>query len=280
MLANGSPALDAVEYGVRLVEADPSVDSVGLGGIANFDGVVELDASVMDGRIAAGSVGALTDIVHAVSVARRVMEKTPFVLLSGAAATRFALQAGMPKSSLLTDASRSKWREMRWQMGDQWTEEGWEKSMRRSIDRSRGDGVGMMALDVDGMVAAAVSSSGEPLKIPGRIGDSALAGAGLYASNLVGAVVSTGRGGTAIRHVLSRTTCGLMERGLLPQAACEEALKFVVRLEYEPRVALLAMNATGKVGSASTFEGFGYCYRSSSMDRETLIEAPTIYRRR
>lgn len=277
VLANGSPALDAVEYGVRLVEADPNVDSVGLGGIANFDGVVELDASMMDGRIAAGSVGALTDVVHAVSVARQVMEKTPFILLSGAAATRFALQAGMPKSSLLTDASRSKWREMKWQMGDQWTEENWEKSMMRSIDRSRGDGVGMIALDMDGMIAAAVSSSGEPLKIPGTIGDSALVGAGLYATNLVGAVVSTGRGQTAIRHVLSKTTCSLMEQGLSPQAACEEGLKPIIRLESEPRVALLAMNTKGEVGSASTFEGFEYCYRSSAMDRESLLEASVIY---
>lgn len=277
MLANGSLARDSVEYGVRLVEADPNVDSVGLGGIANFDGVVELDASIMDGRIDAGSVGALPDIVHAVSVARRVMEKTPFVLLSGAAATMLALQAGMPKSSLLTDASRSKWREMKWQMGDQWTEEKWENSIKRSIDRSRGDGIGMIALDMDGMIAAAVSSSGEPLKIPGRIGDSALVGAGLYASNLVGAVVSTGRGEVAIRHVLSKTTCNLMEQGLSPQAACEEALKFVARLESEPRVALLAMNTTGEVGSASSFEGFEYCYRSSVMDQEILLEAPIIY---
>lgn len=277
MLANGSLALDSVEYGVRLVEADPNVDSVGLGGIANFDGVVELDASIMDGRIDAGSVGALPDIVHAVSVARRVMERTPFVLLSGAAATLFALQAGMPKSSLLTDASRSKWREMKWQMGDQWTNEKWENSMKRSIDRSRGDGIGMIALDMDGMIAAAVSSSGEPLKIPGRIGDSALVGSGLYASNLVGAVVSTGRGEVATKHVVSKTTCNLMEQGLSPQAACEEALKFVARLESEPRVALLAMNTTGEVGSASSFEGFEYCYRSSAMDQEILLEAPIIH---
>jgi len=276
-LVKGAPALDAVEYGVRLVEADPNVDSVGLGGIANFDGVVELDASIMDGRIAAGSVGALTDVVHAISVARQVMDKTPFILLSGAAATRFALQSGMPKSSLQTDASRSKWREMRWQMGDEWTEENWEKSMMRSLDRGRGDGVGMIALDVDGMIAAAVSSSGEPLKIPGTIGDAALVGAGLYANNLAGAVVCTGRGQTAIRHVLSKTTCTLMEEGLSPQAACEEGLKFVVRLESEPRVALLAMNTKGEVGSASTFEGFEYCYRSSTMDQETLLESTPVY---
>src|SRR4051812_26961102 len=180
VLSKNGRALDAVETGVKITEADPKERSVGLGGRPDRDGRVTLDACIMDENMNIGSVAFLEHIVHPVSVARAVMEKTPHVMLVGEGALEFALQQGFKKENLLTAESEAEWKQ-------------WLKTSRYDpkANNENHDTIGMLALDKKGNLSGACTTSGLPYKMHGRVGDSPIIGAGLFVDNEVGAATAT-----------------------------------------------------------------------------------------
>jgi len=230
LLLEGRPALDAVERGVRLVEADPSVRHVGVGGDPNLLGQMEFDAGVMDGTtLMVGAVGALRECVHAVSVARAVMERLPHVMLVGEGASRFAREIGEPPEAALTDGARAahaEWvaRDVAPAVGAGWrtgplAAHAWAAARRLGSK----DTVVFLAVDGDGGVAAATSTSGWAYKYPGRLGDSPVAGAGFYARSGAGACGCTHTGEMTIRACTAASVVAALRRGRGVRDACGEA---------------------------------------------------------
>jgi beta-aspartyl-peptidase (threonine type) len=227
VLTRGGSALDAVEAAVRVMEEAPQLNA-GRGSYANTDGIVELDALIMDGAtLGAGAVAAVSRILHTVSLARRVMTDTRHVLLAGEGASRFADSIGFPRCTnddLLAGPVR-----------------------RRAGPAS--DTVGAVALDGHGNLAAATSTGGIPDKLPGRVGDSPLPGAGGYADNATGAVSATGDGEAFIKLVISKRVCDDLAAGATPQAACDAAVRLVGdRLGASG--GLIAIDRAGRTGVA------------------------------
>ena len=250
-LGQGGQALDAVEQGVRLVEADPSSQTVGYGGFLDRDGRLTLDASIMQGDGKCGAVCALEHIMHPISVARMVMEKTPHVMLAGEGALDFALSQGFQREDLLTEQSREGW-------------EKWKKESRYEpkINVENHDTIGMLALDEHGQLAGACTTSGLAYKMHGRVGDSPIIGAGLFVDGEVGAAVATGLGEEIIRTAGAFLIVELMRQGRSPQEACEEAIRRFLRKEDKPefQVGYLSMDRNGRVGACSIYPGFDYAY--------------------
>jgi isoaspartyl peptidase/L-asparaginase-like protein (Ntn-hydrolase superfamily) len=247
LLEAGKPALDAALAGAQAVEDDPKVDSVGYGGIANAVGTVSLDACVMDGAtLACGGVAGLENVRHAAAVARKVMEKTPHVLLVGQGAQQFALQQGFELQELSTAESVAKWEKTR------------PKKRPGPKDEPQGhDTVTVLALDKKGSLGGVCTTSGLAHKLPGRVGDSPLIGHGLYVDNQAGAAGGTGVGEEIIRAGGSLLIVEAMRAGKTPQEACEAAVRRVnalaVRRGVHPtKVAFLALDAKGRVGAAAT----------------------------
>ena len=262
VLAAGGSALAAVEAGARWAEADLCNSTVGRCGNPDRDGVLTLDASLMDGDGRCGAVAALEDIAHPTSVARRVMERTPHVLLVGAGAQQFAIEQGFPKEPLLTDQARAAWNE-------------WRKTSRyepkinaerldhaRPGDKSNHDTIGMLALDAKGNLAGACTTSGMAWKLHGRVGDSPIIGAGLYVDNEVGAATASGVGEEMLRNAASFLVVELMRQGRSPDDACREAIDRVVRKRPQAsktlQVCFLAINKHGEVGAHALHRGFVY----------------------
>lgn len=248
ILRAGGSALDAVVAGVAVAERDPEVKSVGYGGYPNAEGVVEVDAAVMDGRtLGYGAVVGLRNVVTPAAVARRVMEKTPHVMLAGEGALAFARAQGFPEKDLLTDRARQAW-------------EAW-KAGRSGNPTDAHDTIGMLALDAAGDLAAACTTSGLAFKLPGRVGDSPLIGSGLYADNEIGAATATGRGEEIVRICAAFLIVEGMRQGRSPQEACEEAVARLIERVPTSRpfqMAFLALSRTGEYGGASAREGFPY----------------------
>lgn len=258
----GGTALDAVEAGAKVPEADPENHSVGYGGYPDRDGHVTLDAIIMDedGRI--GAVAALEDVVHAVSVARLVMEKTPHTLLVGEGATRFALDNGMPRIRLLTPEAEKGWRE--------WLKTAQYQPIANIENHLPGppgsklnhDTIGIMARARDGHMAAACTTSGMAFKMRGRVGDSPQAGCGLFLEKGVGAAASTGVGEEVTRIAGTARVVASMRAGLSPQAACREAVEHIARLRGDAikgmQVGFLALGQDGQVGAFALLPGFTY----------------------
>lgn len=258
ILEQEGSALDAVESGARLTEANPEITTVGVGGMPDRGGTVTLDACIMSPAGDAGSVAALPYIKHPVSVARRVMEETPHVMLVGEGALEFALSQGFTAENLLTDDARRAWLE--WMAAE-------EQRVKAEVnveERSRGgednhDTIGILAVDASGDLAGACTTSGAAWKLPGRVGDSPLIGAGLYVDNAVGAACATGWGEAVIRVVGSHLVVELMRQGHSPQEACRLATERVIERnpDYEEiQVGFLALGKDGRYGAYSIQPGF------------------------
>ncbi len=272
MLAGVDPAVAVVE-GVGLVEADPDDMSVGLGGLPNEDCIVELDASVMHGPThKAGAVAALRDTVHAAAVALKVLQTTDHVMIVGEGARRFARQHGFPAQDLLTDKARQAWLNWKNQLneGDDWLNEDqrdWE--LDGSMPRTTGT-IHCSAVTAAGDLGSCTTTSGLSYKIPGRVGDSPIIGAGMFCDNEVGAAGATGRGEAVIQSCGAHSMVGLMADGMHPTDACLEVAKTIARRsklqrrlvdeEGRPRfdVKLYALRKDGKFGSASIWSGASF----------------------
>ena len=265
VLDKGGRALDAVEAGVRVPEADPEDMSVGYGGRPDRDGHVTLDACIMDEKGNAGSVTFLEHIMHPISVARAVMEKTPHVMLSGEGALAFALSQGYKKENLLTKKAEAEWRE-------------WLKTANYKpvANIERHDTIGMLAIDDQGNLSGACTTSGLAYKMRGRIGDSPIIGAGLFVDNEVGGACATGLGELVMRTCGSFLVVELMRQGRTPQQACEEAaLRIVKKQDYKDiQVGFLAVNKRGEYGAYSIQPGFNY---TLSQQKRTQITDTKSY---
>ncbi len=231
VLSKGGRALDAVETGVKVPEADLKNHTVGRAGYPDRDGHVTLDASIMDEHGNAGSVGAIEYIAHPISVARAVMEKTPHVMLVGEGATQFAVEQGFKREELLTPELKKAWQD--------WLKTASYKPQANIETKSYGlgtpggaknhDTIGMLAIDARGNLSGACTTSGMAWKVRGRVGDSPIIGAGLYVDNEVGGATSTGVGEEVMRSVGSFLVVELMRQGMSPQAACKEAVQRILK---------------------------------------------------
>lgn len=250
VLNGNGTALDAVEQGVMMEEADVSNQSVGKGGRPDRDGNVTLDACIMDKDSRCGAVVYLQNIVHAVSVARKVMEETPHVMLAGAGAKQFALEMGFPEEDLLTDTSREEWLE-------------WKKTSQYNpvINIENHDTIGMLAIDANGDIAGACTTSGMAYKMAGRVGDSPIIGAGLFVDNEIGGATATGMGEEVVRTVGSFLIVELMRQGKSPQEACEEGVRRIItkKKNYQDiQIGFIAINKAGETGGYCIHPGFSY----------------------
>ncbi len=284
ILKNGGRALDAVEAGVKVPEGNPDITTVGLGGTPDRDGHVTLDSCIMDENYRCGSVMALEHIVHAVSVARLVMEKTPHIVLAGDGALQFALENGFKKENLLTPASEKAWRE--WLKKQDYKpvkniENDYRHAQKEPMrgDKHNHDTIGMLAMDVKGNLSGACTTSGLGYKMRGRVGDSPIIGAGLYVDNEIGAATSTGVGEEVIRIVGSHLVVELMRLGHSPEKACKKAVERIIKFNKGKveniQVAFLAMNKSGEYGGYSIQPGFTYAVKTG--DTEKMIHAASIY---
>jgi len=267
ILSKNGRALDAVEAGVKIPEGDPNERSVGYGGRPDRDGKVTLDACIMDEFSNIGSVACLEHIKHPISVARAVMEKTPHVMLVGKGALQFALSQGFKKENLLVEESEKEWKE--------WLKTSQYKPIANIENH---DTIGMIALDANGNLSGACTTSGMAFKMHGRVGDSPIIGAGLYVDNEIGAATATGHGEEVIRITGCHLVVELMRQGLSPQKACEEAVMRIVKLTQnrgkelkDIQVGFIALNKKGEYGSYCIQGGFNYAVHDATGNK--LIDA-------
>ncbi|PJJ76500.1 asparaginase [Thermoflavifilum aggregans] len=284
ILKNGGRALDAVEAGVRVPEADPNIQTIGLGGLPDRDGHVTLDACIMDEHGNAGAVACLEHIVHAISVARKVMEKTPHVMLVGEGALQFALSQGFQKQNLLTPASEKAWKE--WlKTSDYHPVINIENQLAphpasRPGDQFNHDTIGMLAIDQQGNLSGACTTSGLAFKMHGRVGDSPIIGAGLFVDNEIGAATATGVGEANMRICGTHTVVELMRQGHEPEEACYLALERLVKKQPDYarsiQLAFLAVNKDGVVGAFALQKGFRYAVHTPDTPNK-LLESKSFY---
>ncbi|MEJ2113308.1 MAG: N(4)-(beta-N-acetylglucosaminyl)-L-asparaginase [Flavobacteriaceae bacterium] len=267
ILSIGGRALDAVEQGVRTAESNPNVQTVGLGGFPDREGKVTLDACIMDENNNCGSVAFLQNIKHPISVARKVMEETPHIMLVGEGALQFALEQGFNKENLLTEASKKAYED--WLVNSDY---------KPVINIENHDTISMLALDENGNLSAACTTSGAAWKMHGRVGDSPIIGAGLFLDNEVGAAAATGLGEAVIRTSGSAMVVELMRHGKSPYEACKEVVERIYELhkklgelEYL-QVGFIALNKYGEYGSYCLRPGFNYAIQTNTISNE-LIDA-------
>jgi N4-(beta-N-acetylglucosaminyl)-L-asparaginase len=280
VLEKGGRAVDAVEAGVRIPEADMHNHTVGRAGYPDRDGFVTLDACIMDEHGNCGSVGAIQDIAHPISVARLVMDKTPHVMLVGDGARQFAIEQGIKPEKLLTEESRKAWKE--WLKKAQYSPiMNIENKQSRQGSKYNHDTIGMLALDANGNIGGACTTSGMAFKMHGRLGDSPIIGAGLYVDNEVGGATSTGVGEEVIRTVGSFLVVELMRQGLSPEDACKEAVARIIKKKPEVakqiQVGFLAINKKGEYGAYALQDGFSFavCDRNK---QDLLIPGKYFYK--
>jgi isoaspartyl peptidase/L-asparaginase-like protein (Ntn-hydrolase superfamily) len=281
LLQQGKPALDAALAGAQAVEDDPKVSSVGYGGLPNAIGTVQLDACVMDGQtLACGAVAAVENIRHPAALARRVMEKTPHVLLVGEGARIFAIQQGFHLESLHTPESLAEWEKKRPRAIKPDAPAPGQTSPGGGEPPFSHDTVAILALDQKGNLGGVCSTSGLAHKVPGRVGDSPLIGHGLYVDNTAGAAGATGTGEEIIRIGGSTLIVEAMRAGRSAQDACELAVRKInavaVRRGVHPdRVAFLALDPKGQFGAACT-ERTNFQFAVARSGKVELLKAPEI----
>jgi N4-(beta-N-acetylglucosaminyl)-L-asparaginase len=268
-MQKGANALDSVELGVKICEADPRERSVGLGGRPDRDGRVTLDACIMDHLGNIGSVAACEHVVHVSSLARAVMERTPHVMLVGDGATQFAKEQGFPLQNLLVPDSEAEWKK--------WL----EKAEYRPIPNVENhDTIGQLTLDAEGRLAGCCTTSGMAFKMHGRVGDSPIIGAGLYVDGEVGAATATGHGEEVIRTVGSFRVVAAMKSGRSPQQACEDAVREIHKLFVrrgkpwaDTQIGFIAISTQGEVGGYALRPGFSYAVASADGVRVLKAES-------
>jgi N4-(beta-N-acetylglucosaminyl)-L-asparaginase len=297
--ANGR-ALDAVEAGVMVTESSINC-CVGLGANPDRDGYVTLDACIMDDKGNCGSVGFLERIKHPISVARRVMEKTPHVMLVGSGAQQFAVAEGFPlEAPDLSDDAKKTY--------EQWLKKSEYKPVINIENTRSGKGsadgngpstgnpssnangghgpfapaklengdwnhdtIGMVAMDASGNLSGSCTTSGMGFKMRGRLGDSPIIGAGLFVDNEIGAATATGQGEDVIRICGTHTVVELMRQGLSPDQACKRAVERIIRIKGDKakdiQVAFIAINKKGEVGSYAIQPGFSYALKNREVEQ-------------
>lgn len=267
VIAGGGRALDAVEAGARIPEADPNDTSVGYGGLPDREGNVTLDACIMDEHGNAGSVTFLQHIMHPVSVARLVMEKTPHVMLSGDGALQFALEQGFKKENLLTEQAKKAW-------------EAWKVNNYNGprVSPTQHDTIGILAIDKQNNISGACTTSGAGFKYHGRVGDSPVIGAGMFVDNEIGGACSTGWGEFVLKTLGSFLIVELMRNGATPQEACEEAVRRIVKkypeqLSKDFGVGYVAINKKGEHGAYSIGPGLTYAIYQEGNNRALNAES-------
>lgn len=271
ILSNKGRALDAVEAGVKIPEADPMERSVGYGGRPDRDGHVTLDACIMDEFSNIGSVACLEHIIHPISVARAVMEKTPHTMLVGQGALEFALSQGFKKENLLTKESEDEWKK--------WLKSG---EYKPKVNIENHDTIGMVAIDMNGNLSGACTTSGMAFKMHGRIGDSPIIGAGMFVDNEVGAAAATGHGEEVMRIVGSHVVVELMRQGFAPEKACKKAVERIVTIAKnrnkplaDLQIGFIAINKKGEHGAFCLQKGFNYAVYSNEINNK-LFDAKSL----
>jgi N4-(beta-N-acetylglucosaminyl)-L-asparaginase len=268
VLRTGGRALDAVEQGVMVTESSKSC-CVGLQANPDRDGYVTLDASIMDEAFNCGSVAFLERIKHPISVARRVMEKTPHVMLVGSGARQFAIAEGFPleEEKLYPEAKKAY---------EDWLKKGIYAPV---INIENHDTIGMVAMDAKGNLSGSCTTSGMAFKMRGRVGDSPIIGAGLFVDNEVGACTATGQGEDVIRVAGSHTVVEFMRQGMSPETACKKVIERIVKIKKEKakdiQVAFVALNKRGQAGSFAINKGFSYAIKNNSTEK--LITAKSWF---
>jgi isoaspartyl peptidase/L-asparaginase-like protein (Ntn-hydrolase superfamily) len=263
-LKAGLSALDAVEAGARITESDVENRSVGVGGNPDELGKVTLDACIMNEKSQCGAVAFVQNIEHPISVARKVMEDTPHVMLVGKGAEKFAKEKGFPTKKMLSKGAKEAYKN-------------WKKDQKRekpAINHENHDTIGLLAIDQFGNISGACTTSGWAYKLHGRVGDSPIIGAGLFVDNEIGGAVATGMGEAVIRIAGSHTVVELMRNGKSPQEACKEAVERILEKHEDHtnlQVGFLAINKFGEVGAYSVYNGFNYAIQTES--RADLVDA-------
>ena len=251
VLQNNGSSLDAVEQGCMIEEADVKNSSVGKGGAPDRDGNVTLDACIMDKDGNYGAVMCVQNITHVISLARKVMEETPHVILAGKGAENFGYDLGFKKENLLTESSKKAW--------EKWKE---TSDYKPVINIENHDTIGMLAIDHNGDISGACTTSGLSYKMAGRVGDSPIIGSGLFIDNEVGGATATGMGEEVLKTVGSFLIVELMRQGKTPQEACEEAVRRVVKKSGDRykdfQVGFIALNKKGETGAYCIHEFFNY----------------------
>ncbi|UII32700.1 N(4)-(beta-N-acetylglucosaminyl)-L-asparaginase [Fulvivirga ulvae] len=258
-------ALDAAEKGVMIVENDPENQTVGIGGFPDRDGIVTLDACVMS-KDGCGAVAFLQDIKNPVAVARKVMEETPHVMIVGEGAKQFALAQGFKPENLLTEKTAKDYKE-------------WLKTSEYKpvINIENHDTIGLLAMDHNGDISGACTTSGAAWKMHGRVGDSPIIGAGLFVDNEIGGACATGLGETVIRSAGSAMVVELMRHGYGPAEACKEVVKRIVKNEKDIaniQVGFLALRKDGTYGAYSIHKGFTYAVKTPELSK--LLDSPAV----
>jgi N4-(beta-N-acetylglucosaminyl)-L-asparaginase len=254
--------------------------TVGRAGYPDRDGHVTLDACIMDEFGNCGSVAAMENIAHPITVARLVMEKTPHVMLVGDGATQFAVEQGIKKEKLLTPESEEAWK--KWLVKAEYSPKiNIENEQRRPGSKYNHDTIGMLAIDVKGNISGACTTSGMAFKLHGRVGDSPIIGAGLYVDNEVGGATSTGVGEEVIRNVGSFLVVELMRQGYSPEDACKEAVNRIIKKKpvaaKNLQVGFLAINKKGEYGAYAIQEGFSFAV-CDSKKQDLLIPGKSFYK--
>lgn len=252
-LKKGESTLNAIVAGVGIPEADPKVKSVGYGGLPDREGKVTLDACIMDHNSDCGSVSFLQGIKHPIAVAKKVLENTPHVMLTGKGALQFALSEGFKEENLLTQESEKRWKK--------WLE---NSKYQPVINIENHDTISMLVLDKEGNLSGGCTTSGAAWKMHGRVGDSPIIGAGLFLDNEVGAAAATGLGEAVIRTAGSAMVVELMRQGKTPFQACKEIVERIYNKHKNHKdmsflqVGFIAVNKKGEYAGYSIKPGFNF----------------------